>query len=472
MFAGSEFLFAELQHHVLTYSNNRTENTAVVSRDHQHNHHCAEKSEHTFGQHIAQSHRQQLLVIQSAEFGKNGVTGIFVPGSKFELFLTDFEVTGIKIVFIGNQFILRHDLHRHLVQCTVDLRTDLGIIHNFSRHTVCELQTDIVGFLSKFAVIEHHQHGYGDQHIENRPQGTTPSSKQTCHFLFVRRTRRRRRGPCPDPAGTVQHSHHQRQHQERKDVEVTQVFNIAGIEEAFAIHPVGQHRQHVLRPVELDQNKDRKDNQHRVADEPLHSIGDDDRHRTAHTDNADSHNQHQQRQSVEGGNLHTKEFKSLGPAQKVDKESRRQSGHDHIGKHFRYTAQSRRKNTEITAVTHFEELTDTLRLGFAEAVGHKAVQPHNNRKRSKQCAPERGGKTGTVMDFHITHQTGHRKTGSHVTYADNVTAADTTCGEKRGNVTQITPRVHPHKVDKQHWDRNDYPVIPLHHNLHILPFIF
>ena len=86
---------------------------------------------------------------------------------------------------------------------------------------------------------------------------------------------------------------------------------------------------------------------------------------------------------------------------KINEETRRQRRHDHIGGNFADTAQTGSKNTQFAAVTHFNILTETLRLGFAEAVSTITEQPHRDTQRHQQCRPECRGKTGAVMNFHI-----------------------------------------------------------------------
>ena len=296
---GSKRLFNKGQNNILTDGTCRTENTAVISRNHQHHHQQTEQPQRTDRQNIAQRHRQHQLIIKRTELGINSVPFVHIFGSQgtadsrqinsiIVLFIRKFGINADDVLMTGK---LPHIMSNAL--------TKLSIRHQLGSNFLSQLHTDIVGFGRKVLVIEHCDDRTGNKHIKNRPQSTAPGSQQTCHFLFVSRTRRRLGTAAVNPAHTLNKARNDRNDQHRKQVEVTQFGNIHRIDEAFVFHPVHHHRHHFISPRELIHHKDHKKRQHRVNNETLHGIGDRHSKRTAPVNNGERNRKYHQHNNME-----------------------------------------------------------------------------------------------------------------------------------------------------------------------------
>ncbi|MPN20006.1 hypothetical protein SDC9_167382 [bioreactor metagenome] len=224
----------------------------------------------------------------------------------------------------------------------------------------------------------------------------------------MRRPGRVAAAAATDPARPVEEG---RQHgyDQKEDIEVLKFGNIVGVQEAFPVAPVAHYGHDFIRPGEFDQDENHEYHQQRVTEEALDRVSDDDRQRAAHADDRDRRHQNQHHQKVECREVHSGEVQRVGQVQKVDEKARRQCRHDHVGQHFRQTAETRRKDPEFPAVTHFEELAQTLRLGFPEAVGAISEQTHQYPDRQQDHIPEGQRKPGFVMNFDISHQPQYRQ---------------------------------------------------------------
>ncbi|MPM55115.1 hypothetical protein SDC9_101900 [bioreactor metagenome] len=110
--------------------------------------------------------------------------------------------------------------------------------------------------------------------------------------------------------------------------------------------------------------------------------------------------------------------------EKVDEKSRRDRRHDHVGQHLRQAAQCRRENPELPTVAHFQKLAEAHRLGFPEAVGAIAGQPHDDAQRQCQILPESECEAGFVVHLNEGDQPDDRQCVGDVRHADHVAAAN------------------------------------------------
>lgn len=126
-------------------------------------------------------------------------------------------------------------------------------------------------------------------------------------------------------------------------------------------------------------------------------------------------------------------------AQKVDEEARGNGRHDHIADGFGKSAQRRGKDTQGTAVAHFQKLSDGECPGFAITIKAVSGQTEQHGNRHQQTAPETDGDAGLVGCLHLGNQRNYRQADSNIRDGNHITPTNPTGSQIIGHSVDITP---------------------------------
>ena len=227
-----------------------------------------------------------------------------------------------------------------------------------------------------------------------------------------------------DPSGTVQNRTAERNDQS-ENIEVAELGNIIRIHEALSGNTVPHDRSNIISPGEVQNDVTDDDDEHRVAEKSLHTVGDQKGNSTA------GENEHQRQNQAEGdndrvaGQIDAADHDFVRQTEVIDEEVGRDCGTDGVGDHFRNGPQCCAENTEeFAAVAHFKELPHGKTAGFTPAVHAVSGKSDEHTDRRGDCAPETDGEAGLIVLFASCDQTDNGKSGGEVTDRDYVTSCD------------------------------------------------
>ena len=287
------------------------------------------------------------------------------------------------------------------------------------------------------AVVEHEG---DDENSDQRHHGSgktvTPGAEDVGHFLLMR-SAAGIGGVVADPCGAVEDGAGDRDDQ-CEDVEIAQFLDVHRVEEAFSGRAVEHDRRDVAEPGDVRKNEDREDHEDRITDDSLEAVRHQERNTSRRPDDRQCENQQDRHQHAVGRNFEPENRQFVRDSEKVNEEPHRHGRSDGVGDHLCESADDRRHNTEGTAVTLFEELAGGEAARLAEPVHAITAQRHEKTERNGQVVPETHGHAALIILFAESDQRDDRKTGTHVSDADDVTTGDATGSEIIGDVPDVS----------------------------------
>ena len=335
------------------------------------------------------------------------------------------------------------------------------VLEHGVRHAGGEVLADVVGLGREVLVVQEGDERRGDQHVEHVDDRVAPGAEQPRHLLLLRALRGGGIARA-DPVGAVHHRRVDRHDHDREEVEVPQVVDVVGVDEALPRHAVGHHRHDFAAHRELPEEEHHEAGDGRVEDHALDRVRDHERERPAEADERDREREEEDHERHVGRELDPEDVVRLRQVEHLDEEARRDGGHDHVGEHLRERAEPRRDDAEAPAVAHLEELPEAHRARLAEAVGDVPREPQHDPQRREDGAPEADREARLVPHLDVADEPDDRERVGHVAHRDHVPPAQAPGGEEVGHAAHVAPGVEPHVHHEAHGEDQDQPVVPGH----------
>ena len=204
----------------------------------------------------------------------------------------------------------------------------------------------------------HHEHHIG--------KPVSPGAQNAGHLLLVRRTAGVR-SVVSEPACAVQNGGEEVHHQS-ENIEITQFGNIIRIEETLPRRTVHHGRSDRAVPRNVQKNVADNDHKHRIAEQPLKRIRNQQRNPAARPDTDHRHRHQEHENDCEAWNRKPENRYAVRQSEKVDEKVHRDRRPERICDHLGNRAQRGGENSERPVVTHFKELAERERLRLTPAV--------------------------------------------------------------------------------------------------------
>ncbi|MPM73260.1 hypothetical protein SDC9_120236 [bioreactor metagenome] len=311
-------------------------------------------------------------------------------------------------------------------------------------------------------MIHHRDDADCDQHVKQGVQGAAPGAENPGHLLFVR-CFGRGRIPRADPACPM-HDRGEDQEEHHENVEIAQIFNVVRIEEAFPRRPIDHHRHQFSRPVEFVEYENDEHHHQRKQHHALHRIGNQKRQGAAEANQRNRQRQTKDNDEYERWHHHAENRNLMRQIQKVDKKSRGNGRHDHIGQHFGKTPQGRSKNPEAAVIAHFQKLPETHRPGFTKTIGTVPQQAHYDPERQQDVIPENQRKAGLVMHLHIRDQADDGERRRDIADTDHIAPGHTPRRQEIGDAAHIFSGIKSDPHNRQGRNNDNQPIPYSHYD--------